>query len=82
MGGPLSVTFSNIFMIKMENYMVIPKKPILYRRYVDDIFNRRKKNIEDSLRDKKERVSKKISILLKRFSLTSKKRSNLLGTNS
>ena len=66
----------------MENYMVIPKKPILYRRYVDDIFNRRKKNIEDSLRDKKERVSKKISILLKRFSLTSKKRSNLLGTNS
>ena len=62
--------------------MVIPKKPILYRRYVDDIFNRRKKNIEDSLRDKKERVSKKISILLKRFSLTSKKRSNLLGTNS
>ena len=62
--------------------MVIPKKPIFYRRYVDDIFNRRKKNIEDSLRDKKERVSKKISILLKRFSLTSKKRSNLLGTNS
>ena len=82
MGGPLSVTFSNIFMIKMENYMVIPKKPIFDRRYVDDIFNRRKKNIEDSLRDKKERVSKKISILLKRFSLTSKKRSNLLGTNS
>ena len=62
--------------------MVIPNKPIFYRRYVDDIFNRRKKNIEDSLRDKKERVSKKISILLKRFSLTSKKRSNLLGTNS
>ena len=62
--------------------MVIPKKPIFYRRYVDDIFNRRKKNTEDSLRDKKERVSKKISILLKRFSLTSKKRSNLLGTNS
>ena len=62
--------------------MVIPKKPIFYRRYADDIFNRRKKNTEDSLRDKKERVSKKISILLKRFSLTSKKRSNLLGTNS
>ena len=36
-------------MIKMENNIVIPTKPIFYRRYVDDIYNRRKKNIEDSL---------------------------------
>ena len=49
MGGPLSVTFSDIFMIKMENDTVIPMKPIFYRRYVDDIYSRRKKNIEDSL---------------------------------
>ena len=49
MGGPLSVTFSDIFMIKMENDIVIPMKPIFYRRYVDDIYSRRKKNIEDSL---------------------------------
>ena len=49
MGGPLSVTFSEIFVIKMENDKVIPTKPIFYRRYVDDIYNRRKKNIEDSL---------------------------------
>ena len=48
MGGPLSVTFSDIFMIKMENDRVIPMKPIFYHRYVDDIYNRRKKNIEDS----------------------------------
>ena len=47
--GPLSVTFSDTFMIKMENEIVIPTKPIFYRRYVDDIYNRRKKNIEDSL---------------------------------
>ena len=47
MGGPLSVTFSNISMIKMENDIVIPTKPIFYCRYVDDIYNRRKKNIED-----------------------------------
>ena len=49
MGGPLSVTFSGIFIIKMENDIVIPTKPIFYRRYVDDIHNRRKKNVEDSL---------------------------------
>ena len=47
MGGPLSVTFSDIFMIKMENDLVIPMKPTFYRRYVDDIYSRRKKNIED-----------------------------------
>ena len=39
MGGPLSVTFSDIFMIKMENDTVIPMKPIFYRRYVDDIYS-------------------------------------------
>ena len=42
MRGPLSVTFSDIFVIKMENDKVIPTKPIFYRRYVDDIYNRRK----------------------------------------
>ena len=35
--------------IKIENEIVIPTKPIFYRRYVDDIYSRRKKNIEDSL---------------------------------
>ena len=51
MWGLLSVTFSfsDIFMITMENDIVIPTKPIFYRRYVDDIYNRRKQNIEDSL---------------------------------
>ena len=49
MGGPLSVIVSGIFIIKMENDIVIPTKPIFYRRYVDDIYNRKKKNVEDSL---------------------------------
>ena len=40
MGGPLSVTFSDIFMVKMENDIVIPSKPIFYRRIVDDIYSR------------------------------------------
>ena len=43
MRGPLSVTFSDIFMIKMESDIVIPHKPLFYRRFVDDIYNRRKK---------------------------------------
>ena len=42
MGGPLSVTFSDIYMVKMENDVVIPSKPIFYHRFVDDIYSRRK----------------------------------------
>ena len=34
MGRPLSVTFSDIFMTKMENDIIIPIKPFFYRRYV------------------------------------------------
>ena len=49
MGGPLSVTLSDIYMVKMEGDIVVPTKPIFYRRYVDDIYNRRKKNTEDKL---------------------------------
>ena len=49
MGGPLTVTFSEIFSIKMENDIVIPTKPIFYCRCVDGIYNTRKKNVEDSL---------------------------------
>ena len=37
MGGLLSVTFSDIYMVKMENDVVTPSKPIFYRRFVDDI---------------------------------------------
>ena len=42
MGGPLSVIFSDIYVVKMENDVVKPYKPIFYRRFVDDIHNRRK----------------------------------------
>ena len=40
MGGPLSVTFSDIYMVKMENNVVISSKPIFYQRFVDDIYSR------------------------------------------
>ena len=42
MGGPLSVTFSDIYMVKVKNDVVIPSKPIFYRRFVDDIYRRLK----------------------------------------
>ena len=48
MGGPFSVTLSDIWMVKMENNVVIRHKPIFYKRYVDDIINRRKKHEEDN----------------------------------
>ena len=42
MGRPLPVTFSDIYMVKMENDVVIPSKTIFYRRFVDDTYSRRK----------------------------------------
>ena len=47
MGGPLFVTLSDIHMIRTENNVVIPEKPLFYRRFVDNITNRRKKNEHD-----------------------------------
>ena len=49
MGKPLLITFSHIFMIKMENGIVISTKPIFYRIYIVDTYNRRKANVEASL---------------------------------
>ena len=42
MGGPLSVTFSDIHLVKMENDVVISSKPIFYLRFVDEIYSRQK----------------------------------------
>ena len=38
--GPLSVTFSDIYMVKMGNDVVILSKPIFDNRFVDDIYSR------------------------------------------
>ena len=42
MEGPLPVTFSDIYAVKIENDVVIPSKPIFYCRFVNDIYSRRK----------------------------------------
>ena len=39
MGGVLSVTFSDIYMVKIENDVLTPSKPIIYHRFVDDIYS-------------------------------------------
>ena len=49
MGGPLSVTLVDIHMIRTEKDIVTPLKPIFYKRFVDDIYTRRKKGIHDKL---------------------------------
>ena len=47
MGGSLSVTLADIRMIRTEKDIVIPLKPIFSKRFVDDIYTRRKKGIHD-----------------------------------
>ena len=41
-GTPPSVTFSDIYVIKMENHVVTPSKPVFYRRFLDYIYSRQK----------------------------------------
>ena len=64
MGCPLSVTFSNIYMIKMESEIVIPQKLLFYRRYIDDICNRRKKSTHDELFEKLNNYHPKMKITI------------------
>ena len=49
MGGSLSVVFSDIFMCKIGEDVVVPAKPIFYKRYVDDTYIRSRKNVNDEL---------------------------------
>ena len=49
MGGPISVAMAGIFMKKLETDVIKPPYPIFYKRYVDDIYVRRKVNSEDTL---------------------------------
>ena len=47
MGGTLSVVLSDCFISKMEKDVVVPLKPKFYKRFVDDIYRRRKRNEPD-----------------------------------
>ena len=49
MGGPLSVRFSDIYMTKTDRKVVEPTKLQFYKRFVDDIINKRYKDQPDNL---------------------------------
>ena len=68
MGGPLSVTFSDIYMTKMERDVVRPFNLIFYRRYVDDIYNRRKINKKDDIYEALKKYHKQIKLTVEKSS--------------
>ena len=49
MGGPLSVIFYNIYMTKTEEEVVKPTNPSFYKRFVDEIISKKKKDQPDLL---------------------------------
>ena len=49
---PISVVFSDVYMCKMAKDMVVPVKAIFYRRYIDNTYVRRIRNIKDELIEK------------------------------
>ena len=48
-GGPLSVLFSDIYVTKAEEEVVKPTNPSFYKRFVDDIISKKKKDQPDLL---------------------------------
>ena len=64
MGGPLSVPLSDIHMIRMETDVVVPIRPIFYKRYIDYIHNRRQKNTSDVLYDALNNYHPKIKLTI------------------
>ena len=46
MGGAISVVMSGIHMNRLEKERVMPLKPNIYERYVDDTITKRKKNTD------------------------------------
>ena len=49
MVGLISLVFSDIYLCKLEADIVIPANPVFYKRYMDDIYVRRKKHGRDKL---------------------------------
>ena len=49
MGRPLYLIFSDIYMTKTEREVVSPSKPKFHKCFVDDIINRRNKNLPADL---------------------------------
>ena len=52
MHGSLSVIFSDVYMTKTEHKVANSSKPKFYKRFTDNIINRRNKNQPDDLSQK------------------------------
>ena len=64
MGGPLYVTLSDIHMTRTENNVVRPGKPLFYRRFANDIINRRKKNEHNVIFENLNKYHPKINLTI------------------
>ena len=42
MGGQITVAFSDIYMVKMNNDVAIPSKCIFYHKFLDGTYSKRK----------------------------------------
>ena len=62
MGGPISVVF--LFMGKMELNVLVPTKPVFYKRYVDDKYVWKKRNGVDKLFEKLNSHNENIKLTL------------------
>ena len=49
MGRPISVVLSGIYVCKLEENIVAPSKPLLYKPCVDDTYVKRKRNETEKL---------------------------------
>ena len=81
MEGSLCVNVSDIYMVKMENNVLIPSKPIFYHKFVDDIYNRQKlghKTLFDQLSSYHPTIKLTIEVNPSKFLDT--KLSNINGT--
>ena len=65
MGGPLSVTLVDIHKIQIATDVVVPTRSIIYKRYVDDIYNRHRENIVDNLYDGLNNYHTKVKFTIK-----------------
>ena len=64
MGGPLSETFSNIYLTKLEKYQVKPLKSKFYCRFVHGKISRLLTNTHDSLFEKLNNYPEKIKFTI------------------
>ena len=67
MGGPLSVIMANIYMTKLEIDVVIPMAPPFYKRFIDDIITRRKRDTPDLLLDQMKAYHPKINFTVEQI---------------